>query len=66
MCVFFGDSLWNMLLGGIPQWYTDMKQNPTAVFIMIFFVAPSLVRVFYYMFFSCFVLTTTLFIYICC
>merc|ERR1719410_312105 len=44
MCVFFGDSIWNMLLGGTPQWYIDMKQNPTAVFVMIFFVAPSLIN----------------------
>lgn len=46
MCVFFGDSIWNMLLGGTPQWYIDMKQNPTAVFVMIFFVAPSLINSF--------------------
>merc|ERR1719464_876348 len=46
MCVFFGDSLWNMLLGGTPQWYINMKQNPTAVFVMIFFVAPSVINSF--------------------
>ena len=46
LCVFFGDSIWNMMLGGVPQWYTDLKQNPTMAFVMIFFVAPSLVRIF--------------------
>jgi len=46
LCVFFGDSIWNMMLGGVPQWYTDLKQNPTMAFVMIFFVAPSLINSF--------------------
>merc|ERR1719471_1502938 len=48
MCVFFGDSIWNMLLGGTPQWYIDMKQNPTAVFVMIFFCSTFFDKLIYY------------------
>ena len=34
------------MLGGPPQWYQDIKQNPTAAFVVIFFVAPSLINSF--------------------